>query len=54
MRMENVQLDANFLLEGLASQAVVDEGLKHVVLGADIGTQAVLNNVAHMAGMNNG
>jgi hypothetical protein len=52
-RMGSVQLDANFLLEGLASQAVVDERLQHVVLGTDIRSQAVLDNVAHVAGMDN-
>lgn len=51
--MGNVQLDADFLLEGLASQAVVDERLQHVVLGTDVGPQAVLNDIADMAGMDN-
>ena len=33
----DVQLDADFLLEGFASQAVVDEGLQHVALGGGVG-----------------
>ena len=46
--MGNVQLNADFLLESIASQAVIDKGLQHVMLGADVGLEAFLENDAHM------
>jgi hypothetical protein len=52
-KMGNVQLDANFLPEGLVSQAVVNERLQHVVLRTNIRSQAVLDDVAHVARMGN-
>jgi hypothetical protein len=48
--VSDVQLDADFLSQGFAAEAVLDEGLEHVASGRDIWLEAFLDEFVGVAG----